>query len=252
MNLWKFPDLATRPGKPSNKAFQCFSRVHNPPPHFDLSWKATPFSSCMERRSPYFASFVLGFFPSQLELEQCFHNWNICRHRCILCHQLHMDTSTCGDRLDTTCDLLVGLRLLFSFVQLRTYNLSSHSFLSLQLYWKWMCFCNCNIYTSEYKSGSLCGTGIYQKYRKCLKRTYFSCFSRKCILFVSLVHHSHFHLKLLKRGKHVKSNTMVFDKVSTTWKSLVYTKLVDSVKGAPLIGYSNSKYPWYLPPHYKS
>ena len=162
MNLWKFPDLATRPGKPSNKAFQCFSRVHNPPPHFDLSWKATPFSSCMERRPPYFASFVLGFFPSQLELEQCFHNWNICRHRCILCHQLHMDTSTCGDRLDTTCDLLVGLRLLFSFVQLRTYNLSSHSFLSLQLYWKWMCFCNCNIYTSEYKSGSLCGTGIYQ------------------------------------------------------------------------------------------
>ena len=124
-----------------------------------------------------------------------------------------MDTTTCGDRLDTTCDLLVGLRLLFSFVQLRTYSLSSHSFLSLQLYWKWMCFCNCNIYTGEYKSGSLCGTGIYQKYRKCLKRTHFSCFSRKCLIFVSLVHHSQFHLKLLKRGKHVKSNTVVVDKV---------------------------------------
>ena len=65
-------------------------------------------------------------------------------------------------------------------------------------------FCNCNIYTSGYKSGSFCGTGIYQKHRKYLK-TYFSCFYRKCILFPSLVRHSHSHLKLLKRWNHVKN-----------------------------------------------
>ena len=65
-------------------------------------------------------------------------------------------------------------------------------------------FCNSNIYTSGYKSGSFCGTGIYQKHRKYLK-TYFSCFYRKCILFPSLVRHSHYHLKLLKRWNHVKN-----------------------------------------------
>ena len=153
----------------------------------------------MERRSPYFASFVLGIFPGQLELEQCFHNKSICRLRCILCHPLHTDTSTCGDCLDTTCDLHLVLRPLCSFVQLRTYSLSSDSFLPSQLHWTSTYFCNCNIYTSGYKSGSLCGTGIYQKHRKYLKLTYFSCFYRKCILFPSLVRHSHSHLKLLKR-----------------------------------------------------
>ena len=43
--------------------FQCFSRVLNPLQHFDLSWTLTPFSSYMERRSPYFTSFVWRFFP---------------------------------------------------------------------------------------------------------------------------------------------------------------------------------------------
>ena len=68
LNLWKVLDLATRPGKPSNKAFQCFSMVHNPPLHFDLSWTLIPFSSYMERRSPYFASFVLGIFSMLMKL----------------------------------------------------------------------------------------------------------------------------------------------------------------------------------------
>ena len=105
----------------------------------------------MERRSPYFASFSLGFFPGQLELEQCFHNWNICRHRCILCHQLNMDTF-CHD-LWLAC--ASPAPLLFHPTQ------HLQPLLSLQLHRKWMYFCNCNIYTSGYKSGSLCGTGIY-------------------------------------------------------------------------------------------
>ena len=80
---------------------------------------------------------------------------------------------------------------LCSFVQLRTYSLSSDSFLPSQLHWNCMYFWNCNIYTSGYKSGLLCGTGIYQKHRKYPKLTYFSCFYSKCILFPSLVRHSH-------------------------------------------------------------
>ena len=47
------------------------------------------------------------------------------------------------------------------------------------------------------KSGSLCGTGIYQKHRKYLKLTYFS--------YLLFVRHSHSHLKLLKRWNHVKN-----------------------------------------------
>ena len=80
---------------------------------------------------------------------------------------------------------------LCSFVQLRNYSLSSDSFLPSQLHWNFMYFWNCNIYTSGYKSGLLCGTGIYQKHRKYPKLTYFSCFYSKCILFPSLVRHSH-------------------------------------------------------------
>ena len=77
-----------------------------------------------------------------------------------------MDTSTCGDRLNMTSDLHLVLWPLCSFVQLRTYSPSSDYFLSSQLHWNCMYVCNCNIYTSGYKSGSLCGKGIYQKHRK--------------------------------------------------------------------------------------
>ena len=91
------------------------------------------------------------------------------------------------------------------FFRLSTYSLSSDSFFIITTSLELHVFCNCNIYTSGYKSGSFCGTGIYQKHRKYLKLTYFSCFYRKCILFPSLVRHSHYHLKLLKRWNHVKN-----------------------------------------------
>ena len=173
MNLWKVLDLATRPGKPSNKVFQCFSMVHfpiciltyhEPWPLFLLYGETVALLRFFRFRVFPGSARALTMFPQLKHLRTSVHPKPPATH---------------------------GHFGLCSFVQLRTYSLSSDSFLPSQLHWNCMYFWNCNIYTSGYKSGLLCGTGIYQKHRKYPKLTYFSCFYSKCILFPSLVRHSH-------------------------------------------------------------
>ena len=128
---------------------------------------ATPFSSCMERRSPYFACFLFGVFPVSARAWIMFPQ---SKHLQTSVHPMPPATHGHFDLRrpswhDLWLNLHVGLRLLFSFVQLRK-------------------GCIFAIVTS-----TQAGTGVLQfvarafNIRKFLKRTYLSCFYRKCILF---------------------------------------------------------------------
>ena len=118
MNLWKVLDLATRPGKPSNKVFQCFSMVHFPIciltyhelwPLFLLYGETVALLRFFSFRVFPGSARALTMFPQLKHLRTSVHPKPPATH---------------------------GHFGLCSFVQLRTYSLSSDSFLPSQLHFE--------------------------------------------------------------------------------------------------------------------
>ena len=139
MNLWKFPDLADHQTKRFNVSSGSIIHLH--------------IMNC----DPFFL-----LYGETVALFRFFSFWGFSRVSSSLNNVSTTETSAdIGASYATsyTWTLWLGETVLTRLVSCMWVSGSFGSFVQLR---KWVYFCSCNIYTSGYKIGPLCGTGIYQ------------------------------------------------------------------------------------------